>query len=205
MERNTEQLVGNILESYEKYELTCKLDADTILNKEILIEVVEKIRQLLFPGFFDSNRIRKEYIKFLVGERMEFIQYHLKKQIARALGSQEMCDECQRSQIVEKAEQIVYEFIGKIPELREYLYTDIQAGYNGDPAAYSTDELIFCYPGVFAITVYRIAHELWKLGVPMIPRIMTEHAHSLTGIDIHPGATIGKYFFIDHGPGIVIG
>lgn len=205
MERNTEQLVGNILESYEKYELTCKLDADTILNKEILIEVVEKIRQLLFPGFFDSNRIRKEYIKFLVGERMEFVQYHLKKQIARALGSQEMCDECRRSQIVEKAEQIVYEFIGKIPELREYLYTDIQAGYNGDPAAYSTDELIFCYPGVFAITVYRIAHELWKLGVPMIPRIMTEHAHSLTGIDIHPGATIGKYFFIDHGTGIVIG
>ena len=89
--------------------------------------------------------------------------------------------------------------------LREYLATDIQAAFDGDPAAYSTDEVIFSYPGVFAVTVYRIAHELLLLGVPMIPRMMTEYAHSITGIDIHPGATIGKYFFIDHGTGIVIG
>ena len=170
-----------------------------------MIEVVEKIRQLLFPGFFDPNRVRTEYVKFLVGERMEFIQYHLRKQVAKALGNRDLCEECRRSVIMKQAEDLVYEFISKIPKLREYLSTDIEAAYNGDPAAYSTDEIIFCYPGVFAVTVYRIAHELWLLKVPMIPRIITEYAHSVTGIDIHPGATIGKHFFIDHGTGIVIG
>ena len=205
MKRNTEQLVDAILESYEQYDTITRLDEDNILNKEILIEVVEKIRQLLFPGFFDPNRVRTEYVKFLVGERMEFIQYHLRKQVAKALGNRDLCEECRRSVIMKQAEDLVYEFISKIPKLREYLSTDIEAAYNGDPAAYSTDEIIFCYPGVFAVTVYRIAHELWLLKVPMIPRIITEYAHSVTGIDIHPGATIGKHFFIDHGTGIVIG
>lgn len=205
MEHNAEKLVDRILESYGQFDATSRLDEENILNKDILIEVVENIRKLLFPGFFDTNRVRTDYLKFLVGERLEFIQYHLKKQIAKALGNQEMCEDCPRSALAEKAEEIVYEFLGKLPQLREYLATDIEAAYNGDPAAYSTDEIIFCYPGVFAITVYRIAHEFWALGVPMIPRIISEYAHSVTGIDIHPGATIGKYFFIDHGTGIVIG
>ena len=97
------------------------------------------------------------------------------------------------------------EFLGTIGKIREYLETDVQAAYDGDPAAYSMEEIIYSYPGIYAITVYRIAHELFVMGVPLIPRIMTEHAHGLTGIDIHPGATIDKYFFIDHGTGIVIG
>ena len=205
IEHKTEELVNDILDSYRQYDMTTRLDEENILNREVLIEVVQKVRQLLFPGYFDPNRIRGEYVKFLVGERMEFIQYHLKKQIAKALGSGDLCEECQRSALARKAEELVYEFLRQIPKLREYLYTDIQAAYDGDPAAYSTDEIIFCYPGVFAITVYRIAHELWQLKVPMIPRIMTEYAHGQTGIDIHPGATIGKYFFIDHGTGIVVG
>ena len=205
MENRTEKLVDKILASYEKHELTGRIDAENMLSKDTLIEVVEEIRKLLFPGFFDNNRVRSDYIKFLVGERLEFIQYNLKKQIARALGNQELCSECPKSATNEKADEIVYAFLEKIEMLRDYLSTDIEAAYNGDPAAYSTDEIIFSYPGVFAITVYRIAHELWLLGVPMIPRIMTEYAHSVTGIDIHPGATIGKYFFIDHGTGIVIG
>ena len=104
-----------------------------------------------------------------------------------------------------KSENLSDEFISRIPKIRELLATDIEAAYEGDPAAYSTDEIIFSYPGIFAITVYRIAHELFTLKIPMLPRIMTEYAHSLTGIDIHPGAKIGKYFFIDHGTGIVIG
>ena len=167
---------------------------------------MENIRRILFPGFFDNNRVRADYLKFLVGERLEFIQYHLQKQVARALGAQcGSCGDCQRSALSEKAEEIVYAFLEKLPTMRDYLATDIEAAYNGDPAAYSTDEIVFCYPGVFAITVYRIAHELWLLGVPMIPRIISEYAHGITGIDIHPGATIGKYFFIDHGTGIVIG
>jgi len=201
----TEELVDIILDSYKEYDLTVRIDAENILNKDILIQVLEEIRKILFPGYFDNNRIRKEYIKFLIGERLEFVQYNLKKQVAKSLGSIDSCATCQRSVESGKAEEIVHEFLQRIPKIREYLYTDIQAAYNGDPAAYSTDEIIFSYPGVFAITVYRIAHELWELGVPMIPRIMTEHAHSITGIDIHPGAKIGKYFFIDHGTGIVIG
>ena len=144
-------------------------------------------------------------MRYLVGRRIEFIKYNLKEQVAKSFGNIDECCDSQRSCILKKAEKIVNDFIGKIPVIREYLATDIQAAYNGDPAAYSTDEIIFCYPGVFAITVYRIAHELFVMKVPMIPRILSEYAHSLTGIDIHPGATIGKYFFIDHGTGVVIG
>ncbi|MBQ1517344.1 MAG: serine acetyltransferase, partial [Clostridia bacterium] len=107
--------------------------------------------------------------------------------------------------IIEKAGEITQSFLETLPKMRDYLQTDVEAAYNGDPAAFSTDEIIFCYPGMYAITTYRIAHELYLLGVPMIPRIISENAHSVTGIDIHPGATIGKYFFIDHGTGVVIG
>ena len=205
MENRTENLVNTILESYDTYKMTSRLDEDNMLNKETIIEVLESIRKILFPGFFDNRKVRSEYIKFTMGERVEFIQYNLKKQIARALGSNGPCIDCPESVLAESAEKITNTFMEKIPSIREYLYTDVQAAYDGDPAAYSTDEIIFSYPGLFAITVYRIAHELHLLKVPMLPRIMTEYAHNLTGIDIHPGATIGKYFFIDHGTGIVIG
>ncbi len=205
MEYNTEELVKVMIDSYQKHDLTVRIDADNMLNKKTLIEVTEEIRKLLFPGYFDHNRVRSEYLKFLVGERLEFIQYNLKKQVARAMGGSEKCSGCGRSAVEKKAEDIVYKFMERLSSIREYLYTDVQAAYDGDPAAYSTDEIIFSYPGLFAITVYRIAHELWQLDVPMIPRIMTEYAHSATGIDIHPGASIGKGFFIDHGTGIVIG
>lgn len=204
-ENKMDRLVDTILESYDKYELTSRIDADNIINKEIVIKVLEEIRKLLFPGYFDTNKVSAEYIKFLVGQRLEFVKYNLKKQIGKALGNREVCEDCGRSLTLKEAEEIVDKFLEKIPMLRDYLSTDIQAAFDGDPAAYSTDEVIFSYPGVFAVTVYRIAHELLLLGVPMIPRMMTEYAHSITGIDIHPGATIGKYFFIDHGTGIVIG
>lgn len=205
MNKSVDGLVDDILESYHKYELTRRIDAENMLNKDILIEISGELRKILFPGFFDKNRVRSEYIKFLLGERLEFIQYTLRKQVAEAIGNMDIKGGCCKSEANDRAEEIVYKFIKKIPKIREYLYTDIQAAYNGDPAAYSTDEIIFSYPGVFAITIYRMAHELWLLNVPMIPRIMSECAHSATGIDIHPGATIGKYFFIDHGTGIVIG
>lgn len=205
MRNKTEKMVDIILDSYKEHDLTVRIDAENMINKKVLIEVIEEIRKVLFPGYFGDNRVRNDYVKYLVGERLEFIQYNLKKQIARALGNQDLCADCKLSEINRQAEEIADKFIEKIPMLREYLDTDIRAAYDGDPAAYSTDEIIFSYPGFFAITVYRIAHELWLLKVPMIPRIMTEHAHSVTGIDIHPGAKIGKRFFIDHGTGIVIG
>lgn len=202
---DSERIINNILDSYQKHDLTVRIDAENIVNKDILIQIIEELRKILFPGFFDRNRVRSDYIKYLVGERIEFVEYHLKKQVARVLGSESMCEECPKSAVAKKSDEIVYRFLEQIPKLRDYLYTDIQAAYEGDPAAYNTDEIIFSYPGVLAITVYRIAHELVLLGVPMIPRIMTEYAHGQTGIDIHPGAVIGKYFFIDHGTGIVIG
>ncbi|MCR5690969.1 MAG: serine O-acetyltransferase [Eubacterium sp.] len=200
-----EELLNKILESYRKDDMTVRVDEDNYVNKEVLIQVLEEIRKILYPGFFDNNHVRHEYLPYIVGERMEFIQYHLNKQVARVIGNSSICDMCTKSESASKAEELVNAFLSKIPEIREKLSTDVQAAYDGDPAAYNTDEVIFSYPGIFAITVYRVAHELSLLGIPIIPRIMTEHAHSLTGIDIHPGATIGKYFFIDHGTGIVVG
>ena len=200
MMKNTDKNVELILDSYEKYDLTKRIGEDHIVSRDSLILLVKELRKLLFPGYFDNKKIKKEYVKFYIGEKLEYIEYNLTKQVERALNN-EKSDKDNSA----KAEEIVGKFIERIPVIRDYLYTDIQAAFDGDPAAYSTEEIIFCYPGVFAISVYRIAHELWLLGVPMIPRIISEYAHNLTGIDIHPGATIGKYFFIDHGTGIVIG
>lgn len=198
--KDTEKNVELILESYEKYDLTKRIGEDHIVSRDVLIQLVKEIRKVLFPGYFDNKKIKKEYVKFYIGEKLEYIEYTLAKQVERAFNNACVCGD-----IKAKAEETVEKFIERIPAIRDYLYTDIQAAYDGDPAAYSTEEIIFCYPGVFAVSVYRIAHELWLLGVPMIPRIISEYAHNLTGIDIHPGATIGKYFFIDHGTGIVIG
>lgn len=205
MSETAHKIIDDILESYNEHDITVHVEAENIVNKEIVIKIVEELRKVLFPGFFDTNRVRNEYLRYLVGQRIEFVQYHLKKQISRALGTEDGCEECPKSDHTQKAEEIVNQFLQQIPKIREYLYTDVQAAYDGDPAAYSTDEIIFSYPGIYAITVYRIAHELVLLGVPLIPRMMTEYVHGLTGIDIHPGATIGKYFCIDHGTGIVIG
>lgn len=161
MANKVEDLVNVILDSYNECDITARIDEENMLNKDILIEIIDEIRKVLFPGFFDNNKVRSEYLKFLVGERLEFIQYHLKKQVSNAFANQDVCRECSKAQAEEKAEEVVFEFLKRIPKIREYLNTDIQAAYDGDPAAYSTDEIIFCYPGVFAITVYRIAHELW--------------------------------------------
>ena len=202
---DSEKMIENILESYGAHEMTSRIDESHIVSRDALILIVKEIRKLLFPGYFDNMKVRSEYVKYLVGQRVEYIEHNLKQQVSRALKNDEKFKALSENEAYEKAGVIVSEFLNKIPLIREYLATDIQAAYDGDPAAYSTEEIIFCYPGVFAITVYRIAHELWLLGIPMIPRIISEYAHNLTGIDIHPGATIGKYFFIDHGTGIVIG
>ena len=199
-----EQKVDMIFDSYNKYELTSRIDSDNIVSRDELIFIVKELRKLLFFFFFDNVKVRSEYVKYHIGEKIELIEYKLSKQIKRALDN---CEECGLSteELDLKASETAGAFMERIPKIRDYLYTDVQAAYNGDPAAYSTQEIIYCYPGIFAITVYRIAHELWELKVPMIPRIISEYAHNLTGIDIHPGATIGEYFFIDHGTGIVIG
>lgn len=197
-------LVEEILDSYCNHDMTCRIDKHNMVNRGTLVTIVEELRKIVFPGFFDNNKVRSEYSRYLVGEKLEYVQYHLKKQIAKALDT--VKDETEtREDVIEKADEITFKFLKTLPKIREYLSTDVQAAFNGDPAAFSTDEIIFCYPGMLAISVYRIAHELYMLNVPLIPRIISEYAHSITGIDIHPGAQIDKYFFIDHGTGVVIG
>ncbi len=202
--KEMEELVGEILQSYQSYPQTCSINTRNRINKNIVIDILEEIRSIAFPGFFETKNLNRDSIEYHVGELLEDIQYRLKKQVTRALYHTDEKD-IREADVQRRAEEIVKAFLHKIPRLREILATDVQAAYDGDPAAFNTDEVIFSYPGVFAITVNRIAHELYMLGVPLIPRMMTEYAHSLTGIDIHPGATIGEYFFIDHGTGVVIG
>lgn len=197
-------LVNEILDSYREYPQICSINTRHRLNNEIIIDILEKIRCIVFPGFFEIKNLHEGSIEYHVGELLEDVQYRLTKQVSKALFHAEKKPESEEK-AHEQADAIVRKFLQRIPHLRAILSTDVQAAYDGDPAAFSTDEVIFSYPGVFAITVNRIAHELFMLGVPLIPRIMTEHAHNLTGIDIHPGATIGSYFFIDHGTGVVIG
>lgn len=205
MEHNVEKAIAGIMASYERFPEICKSTTGENINKEIVVDILGSIRRVLFPGFFNLNKIQPGYMKYVVGEELEFIQYNLQKQISRSLGTEEKCDGCPRSENIDRAEQITRSFIEQIPQIREMLSYDVQAAFEGDPAAKSPSEIIITYPGFFAITIYRVAHQLHLLGVPMLPRVMTEYAHSLTGIDIHPGATIGEYFFIDHGTGIVIG
>lgn len=205
MSEKTAEIVKNIIDSYRKHTLTTQIDKVSQPNREIVVDVLESIRKLVFPGFFEVKNLKSEYIEYYVGELIEDIRYHLKKQMMKAYLC---CDPATcgfAGAIGEQVEAKCDEFLMQIGKIREYLETDVQAAFDGDPAAYSMEEIIYSYPGVYAITVYRIAHELFTLGVPLIPRIMTEHAHGKTGIDIHPGATIGKHFFIDHGTGIVIG
>jgi serine O-acetyltransferase len=174
-------------------------------SRDQVIEAVEAMRSALFPGYFGVSELTEENMRFHVGATLDRVLATLQEQIKRGLCF--VCDhhgpECPGC--IDKAAAITTEFLDRLPRIQHVLATDVQAAYLGDPAATSTDEAIFCYPGILAVSYYRMAHELYSLGVPLIPRIITEHAHGLTGIDIHPGATIGERFFIDHGTGVVIG
>lgn len=197
-----EALVDSLLDSYREYSVISNIDSDNRLNREMIIKICDMVRQILFPGYFEYKKLKSETVRYHVGELLENIEYELTKQVAKAL---ECAGEKAEGKCRCRAGEIVQQFLQRLPWLRGMLAKDVQAAYDGDPAAFNTDEVIFSYPGVFAISVNRIAHELHILGVPMIPRIMTEYAHNLTGIDIHPGASIGEYFFIDHGTGVVVG
>jgi len=172
---------------------------------EVVVGVVDLLRSVLFPGYFGVSEVTAENRCYHVGATLDRIQKILQEQIWRGLcfacdRSHDRCEDCEV-----QAHDITRRFLARLPEVRRLLATDVRAGFEGDPAATSPDEVIFCYPGLTAICDQRLAHELHLLGVPIIPRMITEHAHSLTGIDIHPGAAIGEFFFIDHGTGVVIG
>ena len=169
-----------------------------------VVEILADLREILYPGYGRRQNLHLGNVGYHVGDLIDSLHDRLTQQIARALRH-----DCKASELETdfeaEAQLIAIRLLESIPALRKTLAEDVQAAFEGDPAAKNLDEIIFCYPGLAAITVFRIAHELHGLGVPLIPRMMTEYAHGKTGIDIHPGATIGRRFFIDHGTGVVIG
>jgi serine O-acetyltransferase len=174
-------------------------------ERAAVIGVVEDLRSVLFPGYFGTSDLNDESLRYFVGATLARAMRRLEEQVRRGYAfterhDYETCDHC--AEFAQKATQA---FLARVPAIRALVHSDVEAAYEGDPALKSRDEAIFAYPGVFAVTNQRIAHELHVLGVPLIPRIITEHAHTITGIDIHPGAAIGEKFFIDHGTGVVVG
>lgn len=204
-QQKIDKMVDGLLASYEEHPIISNIDSDDQINRDLILEILEHLRILVYPGYFEMRKLRSSSVRYHVGEILENVRYNLTKQVVKALYHDPKYTLEDRAETEAQAECIVNGFLYRLPKIRRILATDVQAAYDGDPAAFNTDEVIFSYPGVYAVSVNRIAHELYRAGVPLIPRMMTEHAHSLTGIDIHPGATIGEYFFIDHGTGVVVG
>jgi serine O-acetyltransferase len=174
-------------------------------SRDRLIEIVEALRSVLFPGYFGTSEIAQESMPFYVGATLDKVMRALHEQIVRGFCSACVADppDCERCR--RRAFDAARTFLERLPEVRRRLSSDVEAAYEGDPAAPGRTEPIICYPCILGLTNFRLAHELYELKVPLLPRIITEHAHTITGIDIHPGATIGDKFFIDHGTGVVIG
>lgn len=177
-------------------------------GKENVYKVLHNLRSALFPGVYEKYQIDESRVNILIGNSIRTAAMELSDLIEKVFSNRckieekpaKDCHDCK-----DNANEIAIQLIKKLPEIREILNTDIQAAYNGDPAAISAEEILLSYPAIEVISIYRLAHELYELKVPLIPRIMSEFAHQITGIDIHPGAKIGEYFFIDHGTGVVIG
>lgn len=201
IEEIIDSTVGSLLENYSDVKEDDGIGIFNHPDNEVIIEILRSLRKVVFPGYFRNRTIKVYTLKNNLSMLIEDVIFKLTKQITIVLGGDsELPDDTTK-----KAKELTLVFVKRLPKIREYILTDVEAAYEGDPAAYSRDEIIYSYPGLFATFVNRVAHELYLLGVPIIPRMMTEYAHRETGIDIHPGATIGKYFFIDHGTGIVIG
>lgn len=207
LDKELVRLTEQLLDSYRREKSTHRIGETVLPTRGKIVEVLEKIRQLVFPGYFGQKQLTEQNIRFHAGNLLGQVAKDLAEQILGCLCSANcscrlpgQAQKCRR-----KAQKITGSFIEKIPQIRKMLAADAQAFYDGDPAAKSIDEIIYCYPGFYAVSVYRIAHEILLLNVPLMPRIMAEYAHSLTGTDIHPGAKIGARFFIDHATGVVIG
>lgn len=192
-----------LTENYNNEELFMPKNGRMLPSRAVIIDLVKDLRAVIFPGYFWFDSAARMFPEYYTGYRLNDMYDRLKEQIEIALlyADQNM----EQEQACKQAERICSGFFEKLPEVQERLVKDVQAGFDGDPAAKSKEEIISSYPGVFAIYVYRLAHILYTEKVPFIPRIMTEYAHGKTGIDINPGAVIGEYFFIDHGTGVVIG
>ena len=221
LQNEVKKVTAEILADYETGRDIDKMEAFAQPDHDAVIDIVNKLVTVFFPGYYREDAYKSYSYRARLSILIEDVIYNLGKQIAKVLpyadaykqelldaGIIEISEEIlirDDARLRERSERIALEFARKIPAIRALVDTDMEAILDGDPAAVNKAEIVLCYPGLLATCINRIAHELYLLEVPMIPRIMTEHAHSMTGIDIHPGATIGEYFMIDHGTGIVIG
>lgn len=203
----TDEIVG----TYSKVAKINHLGNCPLPQYDAVIGMLDDLKEIIYPGYRRREGLHMGNVTYHTGDLVDGLHDKLMVQIGRALQHetrvQQQVDPCGYADedFEAKGQEVAIQFLKKLPALRSLLATDVQAAYDGDPACQSLDEVIFCYPGLDAVTVFRLAHELWLLGVPFIPRMMTEWAHRQTGIDIHPGATIGDHFFIDHGTGVVVG
>jgi serine O-acetyltransferase len=201
------ELTERIVQTYSEVSTINHLGHCPLPKLDVIVACCEDLKEIIYPGFRRREGLHLGNVTYHVGELIDGLHDKLTLQIGRALrhdaGATEMCSEDRDFEALGQAKAI--QFLEQVPDLRKALALDVQAAYEGDPAVKNLDEVIFCYPGLEAITIYRLAHILHELAIPFIPRMMTEWAHSRTGIDIHPGAKIGEYFFIDHGTGVVIG
>lgn len=198
-----DQVVGEITNNYISDEVFVAKENRCLPSRSSIIILIKRLRSLMFPGYFEEKNFGYTDAKYFVGNTLNSIRMELRQQVEIALLYTN--EGRTREQVAADADATAQYFIGRLADIQNMLLKDVQAGFDGDPAAKSRQEIISSYPGVFAIFVYRMAHELYVRQVPFIPRVMTEYAHSRTGIDINPGASIGEYFFIDHGTGVVIG
>ena len=209
LKENLPLLTERIVDTYAEVNSIHHLGHCPLPNYETVIAATEDLKEILYPGYRRRDGLHLGNVTYHVGELIDRMHDTLTQQIARALRHESsknpQCDPRLSQDFEALGQTKAVAFLEQLPELRKVLALDVEAAYAGDPACKSLDEVIFCYPGLEAITVYRLAHLLHRLKVPLIPRMMTEWAHGRTGIDIHPGANIGKYFFIDHGTGVVVG
>lgn len=202
-----DRVVHAILDSYDRLGGINHIGGPNLPSRQSIIDIFHALQSLLFPGYYEREPVDTAALFYLTGERVAWVRKSLTEEIYRSL-----CDDCRLQgrcdcipECTEKAQSIADDLLAALPEIRSRLHLDVLAALEGDPAAKSEAEVILAYPGLTAITAHRIAHFLYKRGVPLLPRIMSEYVHHQTGIDIHPGATIGDWFFIDHGTGVVIG
>lgn len=205
MRERVPEIAERIISQCDEDTCYTHIDDEPIPSEGRVTELIEKLREILFPGYFTREKLDPTNLRYSLGRTVSVLYDMLSEQISHHIRHDCLrynlpCSECEHS-----GQAAALALLESIPGIRKLLASDVQATYDGDPAAKSHDEIIFSYPGIYAILIHRVAHRLFELKVPLLPRIMSEHAHSVTGIDIHPGATIGPRFVIDHGTGVVIG
>lgn len=199
------QIAQRIIKSCTDKKCYNHVDYEPIPSRDAVVKIIDKFMEIIFPGYFSPEKLDPVNLGFTIGQSVTQLFSMLAEQVNSSLRHDCLRDQLTCQECTEKGFEISLKVLDRVPAIRRVLAADVRAAYDGDPAAKGYDEVIFSYPGIYAITVYRVAHLLCELGVPMLPRIMTEYAHSKTGIDIHPGAHIGECFVIDHGTGVVIG